>query len=92
MSEADTWIAQDKGLHAAAGFLVGFASSLAVDHFAPDLSPWAKRIVAIVPVIAVGIGKELYDSADQEHHSAEWEDAAATIIGGTIAVGIVLRF
>lgn len=85
------YTAPDKCQHALAGFAIGATSALAVDHIAPDLHPALKFVAAQLPVIAAGVGKELLD-AQSDHHTAEREDAVATIAGGALCVRLSWRF
>ena len=43
----------------------------------------------LIPVIAAGIGKEIYDSQHPENHTADWKDAAATMV---IPIGTVVLY
>ena len=69
--------AQDKVLHALAGFIVGFAWYLLLPN----------SIIPVVVVVAVAIGKELYDKYIKKTYF-DFFDMFATIAGGF--VGIVL--
>lgn len=83
---------RDKVDHLAGGALIGAVSSLVVEDLWPDMHPAKRAVVALIPVVVVAVAKEVIDHQDPDHHSSEWQDAAATVVGGTIAVGICLRW
>lgn len=62
----------DKQAHLWAGMAI-YGLSIAI------LSP----LYSLIPVVAIGIGKELWDS---RAHSADWYDALYIIGGGTLAL------
>lgn len=66
-------IPHDKQGHFIAGVL-----AYAAMHF-------ASTIIGIAVVIAMAIGKEIYDWYYRENHTPEVWDAVATILGGVLA-------
>ncbi len=73
--------------HALVGFALGTISATALDY--AEMSPLKRAALALAPVVAAAVGKELWDRRHQGH-SPEVRDALATIGGG--AVGITLRW
>lgn len=65
-------IAKDKVLHVIAGVLTYLTGYLVV-------GTWA-----ILLVVVVAVGKEVYDSYNKEEHTPEVLDAIATVLGGTV--------
>lgn len=65
-------IPHDKQGHFIAGVL-----TYALAHFAGPM-------VGIAVVIAMAIGKEIYDQFHRENHTPEALDAVATILGGIV--------
>ena len=62
----------DKQLHFAGGVII----ALALCSFSYE--------IAMAVVVIAGVGKELMDMRDPENHTAEFMDAAATILGGIV--------
>ncbi len=93
MSEAtDEWLAEDKQLHAAGGFIAGAATAAAIEYLRPDLPEWQKRVIALVPIVVLAVAKEVADHQDPDNHTSDWRDAAATVAGGVLAVEITFHF
>jgi len=80
-------IPQDKQLHAAAG-AIGYAGGY---HIAKALDLKHPRLWALAGVVALGIGKEVYDKRHPSSHTSDHKDALATVAGG-IMVSFVYRF
>ncbi len=81
--------AQDKQQHALVGFALGTISATALDH--AHIPPLRRALLALAPVVAAGVGKELWDS-HHSGHTPEARDALTTIGGGVIALSIRWRF
>jgi len=74
-------MAKDKQMHAAVGLVLGLLLGLQV-------------LLALVAVIVVAVGKELFDllsnkMAGKKMHSVELMDAVATIVGGLVGIGAI---
>ena len=61
------------GIYAACFFTKGLLDSM--DYDTSYITP----TTCLVPVIAAGAGKELYDKQHPENHTAEWGDFGATV-------------
>ncbi len=90
--DLDEWTAEDKALHFAGGAVAGAISQQAIEYLWPDMHPLAQQVVALIPVIVLGVGKEIYDHQHQDDHTSDWKDAAATVAGGALAITITCRF
>lgn len=66
----------DKWLHFIAGYGIYLTFSFGIGHY------------ALIPVVAAGVGKELYDAWHPEQHSVEVADAIATVAGGLTGWGL----
>ena len=53
-------------------------------------SAWWIGVWAIVPVMIYAVGKEIYDACHPRFHTVDKWDAAATLVGGTVSILIVL--
>lgn len=51
------------------------------------LAPILEAILAALVVLAIGVGKELYDRR-HEGHAAEWHDVICDAIGVVLGVGL----
>ncbi len=83
---------EDKIDHAMVGGLIGVATLAVIDEAMPRLRPWERRVIAMVPVIVAGVGKEIYDNRHQDLHTSDWRDAATTIAAGAVSIEIVIRW
>lgn len=90
--DADDWMAEDKALHFVGGAIAGAVCFQAVEYVWPEMNPIAKRVVAIIPVIVLGVVKEIADHQDPDDHTSDWKDAAATVAGGMLAIEVSIRF
>lgn len=88
--DAGEWTEKDKIAHAGVGLVAGFAAHEAVEYLWPELSPLEQKLVAMVPVILLAVGKEVLDHQDPENHTSDAKDAVATAVGG--AIGITLSW
>ncbi len=81
ISNLNAEIADDKFAHAyvGAGIYVGCmmfkGAGEALDY---DMS-YLTEFTCLIPVAVAGIGKEIYDN-NHEGHTAEWQDAVATMV------------
>lgn len=65
---------KDKLLHYTVGTLVCSVSYLVIGYY------------SMLLVVAVGIGKEVYDYKHKDKHTPDVYDALATILGGLVAM------
>jgi len=79
MSASD-FMAEDKKLHAAAG-LATYAGCIFIGAILDkqDVTDIINSKTCVLPVIAVAVGKEVYDS-HADGHVAEFSDITATIV------------
>lgn len=75
----DAWTGEDKKLHFIAGAAVAGVASLVA---AQVLKPTAAAVVGLVVCVVVAVAKEVYDHFHPDVHTASWQDAAVTAIGG----------
>lgn len=70
-------VAGDKFMHAGAGFVIYVGCLVATDvlHRSKE-NVW----MCLIPVAVAGVGKEVYDHNHPDNHTAEWQDAAATML------------
>lgn len=45
-------------------------------------------LISLLVVLAVGIGKEIYDAFNPQKHFVEFLDIVYTLIGGLLAIGV----
>lgn len=74
-------IPQDKLLHYIAGQIVAGLIFIASAAFFPL---WITVILSMIVTVVIGILKEVYDKHHPDTHTADFKDAMATIIGGTV--------
>lgn len=86
------YAAADKSMHAAYGAITGWISAKVVKHLLPTARPWVRSCIARVPVVTMAVGKEWYDARHGDRHDADWRDAAATMLGGEVAIRIEFRW
>ena len=77
---ANEFIAEDKKLHVAAG-LITYGGCIFVGAILDkrDITDIVNSSTCVLPVIAVAVGKEYYDSK-ANGHVAEFNDITATIV------------
>ena len=66
----------DKWLHFIAGCSIYLTFSVGIGNY------------ALIPVVAAGVGKEIYDAWHPESHTAEVTDVVATVAGGLTGMGL----
>jgi len=66
----------DKWLHFIAGYSIYLTFSVGIGNY------------ALIPVVAAGVGKEIYDALHPESHRAEVADVVATVAGGLTGMGL----
>jgi hypothetical protein len=76
--------AADKLAHFLAGMMVFFTVALPGE---PKRDGWW-QLTPIAAVSVVAVGKELYDNNHPDAHTADMNDALATVAGGLTAWGI----
>ncbi len=84
-SEREAWTAPDKQAHALVGFAFGTVWATALDQIPGRPSKMEKAAAAVVPLLALAVGKELWDRKHPSHDS-DARDALATIAGGAVAL------
>lgn len=68
-------VKQDKILHFLAGGLIFLIAQFFTSY-------------ALIPVVVIGAGKEVYDHFTEGHKTSVW-DFVATVVGGLVMWGIV---
>ena len=81
LSCSATGIDKDKAQHFGAGIAIDAAEAVIF----PKWTPFER----FLGVAAIAGGKEWYDHNHSDRHSAEWNDFAATCLGGLIGEGTI---
>ena len=87
----DDWLAEDKGLHFAAGAITGAVTESALDYLWPESGKLERAVVALIPVVVMAVAKECLDS-EEDGNCWDNRDALATVAGGVLAVSVTIRF
>lgn len=85
------YTSSDKVDHAAGGLVIGAVSGLTVDGLMPHSPEPLRFVVAWLPALIAGAGKEWYDHAHPAKHDCDFKDFASTALGGAAGVGLVIR-
>jgi len=79
-TQSQAKIADDKAQHmfAGVGIYVGCLMIKGAGEALKYDMDYLTTTTCLIPVVVAGVGKELYD-ANHDNHTAEWQDAVATI-------------
>lgn len=77
-------LGNDKAMHITASAAAGIV--LAQNKPFCKWKPWQR---ALFNVVAIGGGKEWYDSRHPDKHSADWGDIAADAVGASAGEGMI---
>ena len=91
MAHADSFLAEDKLVHASVSFAVAGGvfglGQLVVDHKAPG-ARYGLAGLAFGASVTIGAVKELWDASG--HGDASWKDFGADVLGAAAGAGIAL--
>jgi len=80
----DGWFSRDKGLHLAGNFITTGLFTLSSHRFM-DIQKSKSRVVGLSVSISLSLGKEFYDSRQQNNHFC-FKDLTADMLGIALAL------
>ena len=80
----DGWFARDKGLHLAGSFISTGFFTMSSERFM-DIKKSKSRVIGLSVSISLSLGKELYDSNQQNNHFC-FKDLTADMLGIALAL------